>query len=230
MADKVDLRMEFAVPVFSSMMTGFKSRQSRLIEIVYEKKEKDQGVTRSNQGGWHSDQDFHLLEYPEVKWLNEKIRNIALTGLRHVKGTIQDVDVQLVACWANINQAGAWNSPHHHLPLDWSGVVYISVEQAKSDQPGFIREGDFILFDPLPMGNQFGRPGTVRYEPKDGKIMFFPSYMMHMVAPHYSETPRISLSFNLKLVERKRKEDPRRKIHSNRNEVPAALKKQKEET
>jgi len=34
---------------------------------------------------------------------------------------------------------------------------------------------------------------------KDGTLYLFPGYLLHMVAPHYEQDPRISMAFNFRI-------------------------------
>ena len=40
---------------------------------------------------------------------------------------------------------------------------------------------------------------SISIEPERGDILFFPSHMLHGVTPHKSDTPRITVSGNIKL-------------------------------
>lgn len=188
----------FGVPVYSIMVREFDQHQQALIDYMMKLREQDKGVMRSNVRGWHSNEDLFMQDNPHTQWMCTKIQNIARIAAKHFHGEQRPGYPELSACWGNISDSGAWNAPHQHLPADWSGVFYLDAEIDQPEQPkGAIREGDLMFFNPLPMGRRFDRPTTISYQPINGKLLIFPAYATHMVAPHFSEKPRISVSFNL---------------------------------
>ncbi len=188
----------FGVPVYSIMVREFEQHQQALIDYLTRLREQDEGVHRSNVRGWHSNEDLFMQDNPHIHWMCSKIQNIARIAAKHFHGETRPGYPELAACWGNISDTGAWNAPHQHLPADWSGVFYLEAEIDQPEQPaGAIREGDLMFFNPLPMGRRFDRPTTISYRPVNGKLLIFPAYATHMVAPHYRAEPRISVSFNL---------------------------------
>ena len=103
----------------------------------------------------------------------------------------------MVAAWANINYRGNWNAPHEHLPCTWSGVFYVDAGEPGRDSEAGALDGQVLFFDPLPLGREWKRPPATGYQPVAGKMLLFPSFLTHMVAPYYGEKPRISIAFNM---------------------------------
>lgn len=172
-------------------------RRDTMLKLFYELRDKDGGVYRSNQGGWHSEENLHRMEHEDAKWLAQRILAIAEEGIKHAMRA-EKIQVAMVAMWANINPKGAWNAPHHHLPADWSGVFWARIGDIKKSHKGAVRDGDLLLFDPLPLGRRWRRSPTISYRPQEGTLLLFPSYLIHMVAPHSADQERISVSFNLR--------------------------------
>lgn len=194
---KLEQNTHFGIPLYSIMVREFELHQQHLIDYILALRESDKGVNRSNVRGWHSKEDLHIHKNEHAQWMTKKIQNIAITAANHFHGDDRPGEPQLAACWANINDTGAWNAPHQHLPADWSGVFYLRAESNTSASKNNINDGDLLFFNPLPMGRRFNRPTTIGYRPVNGKMMIFPAYATHMVAPHYEESSRISISFNL---------------------------------
>ena len=97
--------------------------------------------------------------------------------------------------WANINEKGSWNRPHLHNGCWYSGVLYI---KADGD------EGNFEAIDTVPkVVDSFPHHQRVRTswacQPKTGDIHVFPSDLMHMVEPNYTDKERYSISFNMEM-------------------------------
>ncbi len=197
---KLEHRQHFGIPVFATKLPAYKHRRKELIDFFFELRgDRGDRVHRSNQGGWHSEENLYQLDNEHTQWLAKRIVQIAAQGIKEVAKT--DVKVQMVAMWANINEAGDWNAPHHHLPADWSGVFWARTEiEKRREGDKKVRDGDLLLFDPLPMARRFRRASTISFQPKDGTLLLFPAYLMHMVAPHMSDESRISVSFNLRVA------------------------------
>ncbi|WP_370977866.1 TIGR02466 family protein [Agaribacterium sp. ZY112] len=199
--EKVQARWHFAIPIYDVVLDGFKTYQSELRAYFLSLAAKgDKGLTRSNLGGWHSDDQLHLSENSEVRWLMQNIMRISTACIRDFeKKPDQPAEPLMTNAWVNVNQAQDWNVPHTHIPSDWSGVAYIDVGDSASEIGEATKAGDIMFFNPLPMGQAQKRPATVNYTPQVGQLILFPSYLMHMVAPHQSSDPRISVAFNIQL-------------------------------
>ena len=100
--------------------------------------------------------------------------------------------VKIDNTWANINDKGAWNTPHLHNGCWYSGVFYIH---------GDGDEGDLTMIncDPKVVADH---PSVARnaesmgYKPVTGRLVLFPSGAMHMVEPNPTDKERYSISFN----------------------------------
>jgi len=100
--------------------------------------------------------------------------------------------------WANINPPGGMNRAHQHPNSLWSGVYYIKAPK---------NCGNLKIDDPRSVASM-SRPkqkeGSVparlyretHYEPKAGRLIMFPAWLMHCVDPNESNDIRISVSFN----------------------------------
>jgi len=108
--------------------------------------------------------------------------------------------------WANVNYKYSHNKNHVHPGAQWSGVYYI---QTPKDC------GHIWFTDPcgerhmeLPvMADKKQKPvhywREVHYEPIEGRLIMFPGWLVHEVAPNMSNIKgekgwRVSVSFNFK--------------------------------
>jgi len=197
---KVSFAPLFGVPVYELKIEGFESRQKALIEEILSMKTRDAGVAVSNKGGWHSKQNLHQSENADIRWLFGEILKVSNSCIRHSKTAPEGARIALTTSWANINESGDWNAPHAHFPADWSGVFYVRSNQKQAETIKSENDGDILFFDPLPLGPQYRRPPTMFKKPSNGKMFLFPSYLVHMVAPHFEQEPRISVSFNFRVT------------------------------
>jgi hypothetical protein len=95
-----------------------------------------------------------------------------------------------VRAWCNVNEPGSSNFMHSHPGKVVSGVIY------------FQAEGTGILeFVPNNYLNKLSHPawpfhGTSTYEPVDGDMLIFPSYLLHVIHRNDSNKQRINMSFD----------------------------------
>lgn len=200
MSIKAENRHHFGISIFESSLPSFDENRLKIKQALLELRQADEnGVTRSNQRGWHSHDQLHQSPDPVLKWLTEQLYQVGSQLIRHAEKLPSDTPIYLSSLWGNINDFGAWNAPHAHLPCEWSGVIYIDVNENPETQPNSITPGDIMFFDPIPVGAPYRPSATVNYTPKNGTLFLFPGYLLHMVAPHYDQDPRISMAFNFRL-------------------------------
>ena len=96
--------------------------------------------------------------------------------------------------WLNYNEPGQGMPIHGHGSPKIAMTYYIKAPE---------NCGDLLLIDPRngcdwDSGND-GVNGTKfnRIRPAEGKLVFFPGFVLHMVEPNRSHLPRISLTSNL---------------------------------
>jgi uncharacterized protein (TIGR02466 family) len=154
---------------------------------------QDKGVTRTNVKGWHSTTDMH--HRPEYKNLVDMLYEAQKTiyDQEHL-----DSEPFLGNMWANINPPGSMNRSHQHPNSLWSGVYYVKAPK---------NSGHLKVDDPRNSASMIRpkqKPGQLpprlyretHYEPKDGRLIMFPSWLLHCVDPNESNEIRISVSFN----------------------------------
>lgn len=105
------------------------------------------------------------------------------------------ISMQAGNSWANVNEKGSWNRPHMHNGCWYSGVLYL---QADGD------EGNFEAIDKdAKVVHNFPHHQRVRtnyaISPRTGDCHLFPSGLMHMVEPNYTDKERYSISFNMEM-------------------------------
>jgi uncharacterized protein (TIGR02466 family) len=192
---KIHLRWHFAVPIYEKIVDGYGERKAAIARAVLALRDGDaQRIVRSNQGGFHSHEGLHESDDPDLKWLFRSIEAVAARCIDQFEGERPHGGSSIVAAWANVNEQGDWALPHMHLPCDWSGVFYVDAGDDAGDPSA---RGQVMFMNPLPLGDRWRRANAVTYDPKDGLMLVFPSFLMHMVTPHRLPSPRISIAWNL---------------------------------
>lgn len=156
------------------------------------------GVKISNSGGWQS----QSIEYPQFR---EPTTPPQLKKLKvQLDGAVQEASQQaglpglnLNNLWFNINGYKDHNLLHDHQGSLISGVLYTHTNKI-GDQGNieFHREDSAVHFiPPLDRYNHFtSTKGS--YEPKQGLLLLFPSWLKHSVNSNMSQDERYSISFN----------------------------------
>lgn len=199
----IDIKNHFGSQVYKCSLSDFMDKQPELVAAIEDLQKEEPGLKRSNKKGWQSNDKLHKSTLPIFKWLTQQILDIGDQCIRHAEGPHLNDRVFVAAQWANVNPAGAWNAPHHHVPCEWVGVCYVKTPpKSNKPKPSFdADDGDLVFIDGFPLGSQYRsqRPATLAYSPAIGDLFIFPGYLLHMVAPHTEEDARISVAFNFRL-------------------------------
>lgn len=201
------LSMIFATPLVAHDWPNSDAFNKDIAELILAR-EKSLGrkdVIRSNAGGWQS--PGNLMTWPEpcigvFKQRIEKLTSSLLQVL--VRGEGSRSFTYLIDAWANINRSGDYNVAHTHPNCMWSGCYYVT--PGKPD-PNVTWNGLIELFDPREAANYIQVHNTILdartlIENVPGRMLFWPSWVRHMVHPFVGEGDRISIAFNVNVVEK----------------------------
>jgi uncharacterized protein (TIGR02466 family) len=168
---------------------------SALEEYCIRQKKSNSGRIISNQGGWQSnDLDFTAPELAPLLFEISVRLNKLHKELQLINSSVQVIDNM----WANINSPGSYNLLHLHPASCFSGVYYIK---------GNEKSGSIRFRNPnLPIEYVLGPKYIQEYNgfnsaswkifPEPGKLLIFPSWLLHDVSPNQDDTDRFSISFN----------------------------------
>ena len=164
-----------------------------------------EGITRSNvrnTGAWHSAVDMQTR--PEFQPLCGWIRSSVAEVFGDL-GYHSDWRPDIINMWANVSPRYAFNRSHIHAGSLWSGVYYVQAPAGA---------GRIVFSEPRAQvrmtGPVYERPSHERpeswdevyFKPLEGRIILFPSWLLHEVEPNMSDIggksgERISVSFNI---------------------------------
>ena len=165
----------------------------------------DQGMNRSNAGGWQSSGNLMGWPEPPVQELKQRIEGLVFSLLHRIdRNPGQPRRFRLLLdAWGNINRHGDYNVVHTHPNCMWSGCYYISRGTPDTTIP---QNGLLELLDPREAANYLQVSNTILdgrefIDNQPGRMLLWPSWMKHMVHPYTGSGERISIAFNVNVVE-----------------------------
>ena len=185
----------FPVPIHVFDVSGFKEIQNQLIDYAYNLKEEDEGITISNEGGWHS----HPFE---VKNVDDVLQKFLINCLSNFPNIHESINFS-VDTWVNINKPGDYNTKHHHPDCHLSGVLWVKASE-ESGRIEFQSPVGFQTYTEIKsyteeFKNSNNYFQTYYFSPIEGRMLVFPSHLQHEVLVNKSNEDRISVSFNIRL-------------------------------
>lgn len=183
--------LRFSVPDHARLDAALLAEGQRL-------RQEDEGVAKSNRGGWHSAGNLFKRPEPCFVELAALAQEAVFEATRSITSKVDPTDLDLkIFAWMNMNPAGGFNAPHTHPGAHWSGVYYASQPQVETGNSGMIE-----FLDPrsdLPNWRLFNaaafRPKK-KIRPAAGEMVLFPSYLVHWVYPNETDHERVTIAFN----------------------------------
>ena len=198
----------FDTPLIVDQMTKAVDVNRRLKEVILARQANDPGVRLSNVSGWQSAPDMLKWGGPAAQELLARIIFLVDSVTVDVKSPGQSRYGWYSTMWSNVSRAGSSNHYHSHPGAYWSAVYYVDDGyQGSTDQN---LGGALVLSDPrmptIAMNApdlRFRRPGEKpeEYEkflrPANGRLVIFPSWLLHAVHLFNGPGTRISIAVNL---------------------------------
>ena len=186
----------FPVCIHSLSIDNFDQVQDVLIKESYDLKKIDPvGRKLSNYGGWQS-------EIYSIDKSSDTLQSIIRKSLKGFTPIKNDV-LMIVEGWTNINKPRDYNIKHNHPQCNFAGVLWIKTPP-QSGNLIFESPHSFSSFAEINCYTDEFKKETLSYEscvyePIEGQIVIFPSFLSHCVSENKSNEDRISYSFNIKL-------------------------------
>jgi len=201
------LSMIFATPLVVHDWPNSEQFNSEFSSLVLEQENatRKSGVRRSNAGGWQSAGNLMTWKEPCIEIFRLRIEKMVTNLLQQLvrdQGANRSFKL-LIDAWANVNRNGDYNVAHTHPNCMWSGCYYVTPGKPDPDVP---YSGLLELFDPREAANYIQVPNTVLdakhfIENVPGRMLLWPSWVKHMVHPYTGDGERISIAFNVNVVE-----------------------------
>ena len=187
----------FPVPIHQFDVNGFSEIQDELIDYAYDYKKKDpKGVSLSNRGGWQSE-GFEIINEDDVLQL------FLINCLSNFPPIKESVELRGYA-WININKPGDYNIKHVHPTNNLSGVLWVKTPE-ECGRIQFQSPVEFQTYTEVKLytkefKNSNNYFHTYYFSPIEGRMLVFPSHLQHEVLENKSNEDRISVSFNIDLI------------------------------
>lgn len=176
-----------------------KTLNPQLLESIREvQHQNSQGMTgRSNVLGWHSQDTLH--QHPDFQSFTSYVRQAATEVATFLRWDLSQSAIAIINCWAIVNDKYAHNRIHNHANSLLSGVYYVKAPPNCGSL--FFRDPreTALMINPPVMDYTQWTFKEVIYQPVEGRMLIFPSWLLHGVAPNKSDESRVCLSFNLGL-------------------------------
>ena len=200
MVEKItDLNLTFVTPIWTSIISRHKEVNEKMFIYIKSLQKKDRsGINRSNLLGWHS-KNFDLeLEQPRffINSISPQLNSV----LTDMGWDIKNQEVKITGMWAIINKKNSSNAMHIHSNNYISASYYVKAPK---------NCGDIVFYDPrfaatyrYPKISKTNKLNSniVSFQPKEGMLVLFPSYLQHSVNVNKTDEERIVISFNINLI------------------------------
>jgi uncharacterized protein (TIGR02466 family) len=194
----------FTTPLLTEVWAESATALPSVRTAILDRQRQTEGVQLSNVLGWQSDD--HMPE-----WGGDAARRLLAHVQARCDAATRDLDGKrprwISNMWANVSPPGASNQTHSHPGAYWSAVYY--VEDGYGGSPDRALGGELVFLDPrMPMVRartpdlRWRKPDgrydsqEVWFRPTTGRIVMFPSWLMHSVRPYRGQGIRISIAMN----------------------------------
>lgn len=154
----------------------------------------------SGRNAWQSSTNFFKKEksFFKYKIMVEKPISIIMNSFITKKYKITNM-------WVNINGPGGYNVSHTHPDSHLSGVFWISTPDncgvLRFESPNHFTQYEIIKSYSENIKNSLNLYHDFWLKPTEGKLIIFPSDVRHFVETNQSNEDRISISFNICLID-----------------------------
>lgn len=177
------------------------AQRAQLIEEILDYKSKTVDTSGSEKNCWRGHPKFSTNIVDELimtafdAYVNSLPNSAMLTRNEH-PGEKFNLDIPVTHYWANVNNKDGYNISHAHTGAVVSGVIYLQATGT-----------GMIEFQPMNYIYKINHPcwfynGSMQYQPEDGDIILFPSYLLHRVEPNPIDKERINIAFNVSYPQR----------------------------
>lgn len=177
----------FPIPIFYQDNILSDDYYQQLKSYLYNHFESNSNYTFCQSPGFLQDlQEFEICKTTIEKIASEFYKTI---GFKYQKFFITQM-------WANYSIGNGAIGEHYHSNSIISGVLYLDI--LNHNKTGFTCPYEFVKILRTDVENLTEYTTDVFYaDPKDNRIVLFPSYLSHFSETNNINKPRLTISFNL---------------------------------
>lgn len=148
---------------------------------------------------------FESSDDPDLAALARWIEACVLAAVVKVNGDAvarEKLHVTFNESWFHITNGGGFHDAHVHGDCSWCGIFYLRAGDA-GFAGGAAGNGVNRFYAPMNGGGRIYDYGSkylgnsyVDIEPREGRLVVFPSYLLHSALPYQGTRDRIIISFN----------------------------------
>ncbi len=144
--------------------------------------------------------DFFNSEVDVIKETRTFLASCLKDILNNLYNSDDDYKIAFTDSWYHVGTKNSSHDLHAHINCSWCGIFYI--------QSGELDKGGHTFFC-NPIFSNFLDIGTVHHNdtehiviPKNGKLVFFPSYLKHFQSIYEGNEQRVVVAFNCSILEK----------------------------
>ena len=195
---KSEILKLFPEPIFKYKIEDHKDINKKLSEYIYNlKNNDDEGLKRSNKGGWHS-KNFELKDKNSIQFqFAIKVQEYIVDTFKKFGWKIKNKNIRISEMWAIINKKENFNVIHTHPNCYLSAAYYVKAPincgKFEIEHPNIAKK---YAFPEVEVRNELNLE-VASIEINEGDLLLFPSYLPHKVGQNQSDDDRIVISFNV---------------------------------
>jgi len=186
--DLLDRAKAFKTPIASGIATSAKSAT---------------GLIESPLDLFRTTKEPNLLAL--IAWISGCVR-AAVSQVNGGTVAPEKLRVEFTESWFHITNNGGFHDAHTHGNCSWCGIYYLAAGDPDTvPASGSTNAGNGVnrFYGPLPTGGMARDYGSsylghyyIDVQPMEGRLVLFPSYLMHSALPYVGAADRIVLAFN----------------------------------
>ena len=188
----------FPEPIFKYKLNNYENLNKELSKYIYKLRDEDnEGLKKSNKGGWHS-KPFRLeIEGSIQQTFAKEIQKNILDVFQKYGWKTKNVPIAIQEMWAIINKNDDFNVLHSHPNCYLSAAYYVKAPKNcgkfEIECPNIAKVNSFPAIEkPTDLNIR-----VVSIDINEGDLLLFPAYLPHKVAKNESGQDRIVISFNV---------------------------------
>lgn len=194
----MNLETWFPTPIWNTVVDVPDCQNQKAINFCLGLKDKDYGRVVSNVGGWQSNDilENELIDTP-LNFLIGVVKPACQKAITDLGSNKQAV---IVNSWVNINNKNDYNELHNHVSCEFACVFYLTENNSDIE---FERPYDIQKYFLDSLESTFSTPASfsrVTHSPPKNALLIFPAWLKHRVKPSVSDSTRISVAINIKVV------------------------------